>query len=129
MSENDDISSELDGAFVSGTRAWKGEALAPYTEGSRILMAQIRSKDDVGLYFIYAFLFLHLELKKDRKHAIRLCWNKEAFREAVLDFSSEMTSSDRDQAASIVTSMIDEADKAETEAIPSAKPVGPPGNG
>lgn len=129
MSEESDIAQELDGAFVLNTRTWKGQVLAPYTEGSRILLAQIRGKEDVGLYFIYAFLFLHLELKKDRRNAIRLCWDKEAFREAVLDFSSEMSISDRDHAATIVSSILDEAEKAETEAIPSAKPLGPPGNG
>jgi hypothetical protein len=129
VSEESDISKELDGSFVSDVRSWKGQVLAPYTEGSRILMAQIRGKEDVGLYFIYAFLFLHLELKKDRRNAIRLCWDKDAFREAVLDFSSEMSINDRDHAASIVTSILDEAEKAETEAIPSPKPLGPPGNG
>jgi len=128
VSEDIDLSQELDGAFVSGVRTWKGQVLAPYTEGSRILMSQIRGKEDVGLFFIYAFLFLHLELKKDRRNAIGLCWDKEAFREAVLDFSSSMSMTDRDLAASIVTSILDEADKAETEAIPTAKPIGPPGN-
>lgn len=128
MSEDQDIAKELDGSFVADVRTWNGQVLAPYTEGSRILMAQIRGKEDVGLYFIYAFLFLHLELKKDRRNAIRLCWDKDAFREAVLDFSSEMSMGDRDRAAAIVTSMLDEAEKAETEAIPTSKPIGPPGN-
>lgn len=128
MSEDQDIAKELDGSFVADVRTWKGQVLAPYTEGSRILMAQIRGKEDVGLYFIYAFLFLHLELKKDRRNAIRLCWDKDAFREAVLDFSSKMSMGDRDRAAAIVTSMLDEAEKAETEAIPTSKPIDPPGN-
>lgn len=128
MSEEQDLAKELDGSFVANVRTWRGQVLAPYTEGSRILMAQIRGKEDVGLYFIYAFLFLHLELKKDRRNAIRLCWDKDAFREAVLDFSSDMSISDRDHAAAIVTSILDEAERAETEAIPSTKPLEPPGN-
>lgn len=127
MSEEQDISKELDGSFVADVRTWKGQPLAPYTEGSRILMSQIRSDADVGLYFIWAFLFLHLELKKDRKNAIRMAWNKDEFREAVLEFSSGMSMADREQAGAIVTSILDEADRAETEVVPSAKPLGPPG--
>ena len=127
MAEETDISAELDGAFVSGERTWKGQPLAPYTEGSRLLMAQVRSEEDAGLFFIWAFLYLHLELRKDRKNAIRLCWNREAFREAVLDFSSGMTIADRDAAAAVVNSMLDEAARAETEVQATGRPA-PPGN-
>lgn len=127
MSEDLDISQELNGAFVSGERSWKGQPLASYTEGSRILLSQIRSDNDAGLFFIWSFLFLHLELKRDRKSAIRLCWDKDAFRMAVLEFSSTMTTVDRDHAASIVNAVLDEAAKAETEVLPS-RAASPPGN-
>jgi len=127
VSEEQDFSRELNGAFVSGERTWKGQPLAPYTEGSRLLMSQIRSEDDAGLFFIWAFLYLHLELKKDRKNAIRLCWDRPAFREAVLDFSAGMSLADRDRAAAIVNAVLDESAKAETEVIPSGRPA-PPGN-
>jgi len=127
VSEEQDFSQELNGAFVSGERTWKGQPLAPYTEGSRLLMSQIRSEDDAGLFFIWAFLYLHLELKKDRKNAIRLCWDRPAFREAVLDFSAGMSLADRDRAAAIVNAVLDESAKAETEVIPSGRPA-PPGN-
>jgi hypothetical protein len=127
MAEETDLSAELDGAFVSGERTWKGQPLAPYTEGSRLLMAQVRSEEDAGLFFIWAFLYLHLELRKDRKNAIRLCWNREAFREAVLDFSSGMTIADRDAAAVVVNAMLDEAARAETEVQATGRPA-PPGN-
>jgi hypothetical protein len=90
-------------------------------------MAQVRSEDDAGLFFIWAFLYLHLELRKDRKNAIRLCWNREAFREAVLDFSSGMTIADRDSAAAVVNAMLDEAARAETEVQATGRPA-PPGN-
>jgi hypothetical protein len=127
MAEETDLSAELDGAFVQGQRLWRGQPLAPYTEGSRLLMNQIRSDGDAGLFFIWAFLFLHIELKKDRKNAIRLCWDRDAFREAVLDFSSPMSVADREQAAGLVNAMLDEAARAETEVQASGKPA-PPGN-
>ena len=128
MNEEQDISQELNGAFVAEARTWKGQPLAAYTEGSRLLMSQIRSEDDGGLFFIWAFLFLHLELHKDRRNAIRLCWDRPAFREAVLDFSSGMTVADREIAARLVNKVLDEATAAEVEVIPSGKPA-PPGNG
>jgi hypothetical protein len=128
MSEEIDISQELNGAFAQDVRLWKGKQLAPYTEGSRVLMSQIRSVQDSGLFFVWSFLFLHIELHKDRKNAIRLCWDKNAFREAVLDFSSEMTVSDRDAAAVMVNKIMDESTAAELEVVPDGKPA-PPGNG
>lgn len=127
MSEEENLQQELDGAFVQGQRLWRGQPLAPYTEGSRLLMNQIRSDADAGLFFIWAFLYLHLELKRDRKNAIRLCWDRDAFREAVLDFSSAMSVADREQAAGLVNAMLDESTRAETEVAPSGKPA-PPGN-
>lgn len=127
MSEDSDLSQELNSAFVAESRLWKGQPLAAYTEGSRLLLSQIRQPGDSGLFFIYAFIFLHLELAKDRREAIRLCWDKDAFREAVLDFSMPLSSADRTDAAALVNAIIDEADRAETQVIPSGRPS-PPGN-
>lgn len=127
MNEETDLAQELNASFVADERTWKGQPLAPYTEGSRLLMSQIRSEHDAGLFFIWAFLYLHLQLKKDRKQAIRLCWDRDAFREAVLDFSAGMSMADRDLAAAIVNAMLDEAARAETEVLPSGRPA-PPGN-
>ena len=127
MSDEPDLSQELDGAFVPAGRTWQGQPLAPYTEGSRILLSQIRAEDDAGLFFIWAFVFLHLELARDRASAIRLCWDRPAFRGAVLDFSARMTAADRVAATAIVNAVLDEAARAETEAVPSGKPA-PPGN-
>jgi hypothetical protein len=127
VNEETDLAQELNASFVADERTWKGQPLAPYTEGSRLLMSQIRSEHDAGLFFIWAFLYLHLQLKKDRKQAIRLCWDRDAFREAVLDFSAGMSMADRDLAAAIVNAMLDEAARAETEVLPSGRPA-PPGN-
>ena len=127
MSEEENLQAELDGAFVSGTRTWKDRPLAPYTEGSRLLLSQIRSEDEGGLFFIYAFIFIHLELARDRRAAIRLCWDKPAFREAVIDFSAGLSLADRDRAAAIVNAVLDESARAETEVPPTGRPA-PPGN-
>jgi hypothetical protein len=56
-------------------------ALAPYTEGSRLLLLQAKTDDDVPLFFVWAFVFLHIQLAKNRKETIKLAWDKEAFRD------------------------------------------------
>lgn len=127
MSDEIQIEQELDGSFVRPERVWRGQPVAPYTEGSRLLMAQLRDEADGPLFFVYAFLFLHLELARDRKSAIRLAWNKDAFREAVLDFANGLTGAERDQAGALVSAIIDEAAKARTEIIPTGGPSAPPG--
>ena len=75
---SEDIIDELNQAFVSLERTFKGYSLAPYTEGSRLLLLQTRSDDDSSVWFIWAFLYLHILLNKNRKEAIKLAWDKNA---------------------------------------------------
>jgi hypothetical protein len=126
MSQEQDYSAELDAVFVADERLWQGQKIAPYTEGSRLLLSQVRSENDSPLFFVYSFLFLHLELARDRRAAIRLAWDRDAFREAVLNFSDKFCEEDRQQAGAIVAAMVDQASKARTEPVPSGK-AGPPG--
>lgn len=127
MSEEIQLEQELDGSFVRPPRTWRGQPVASYTEGSRLLMAQVRDEADGPLFFVYGFLYLHLQLATDRKAAIRLAWNKDAFREAVLDFANDLSAGEREEAGTLVSAIIDEAAKARTEVIASGKPGSPPG--
>jgi len=130
VSDEIQLEQELDGSFVHPGRHWRGRALAPYTEGSRLLMAQVRDEADGPFFFVYAFVFLHLELGRDRRNAIRLAWDKDAFREAVLDFAQDFGEAEREEAGRLVSEIIEEAAKARTEVLPSGKNAGPPpGNG
>jgi hypothetical protein len=127
VSDEIQLEQELDGSFVHPGRTWQGRGIAPYTEGSRLLMAQVRDDADGPLFFVYAFLFLHLELARDRKSAIRLAWNKDAFREAVLDFASGFDERQREEAGALVSEIIDEATKSRTSVVPSGQQGSPPG--
>lgn len=115
---SNEILDELNASFVSGEREFKGEALAPYTEGSRLLMLQIRDDGDSSIFFIWAFLYLHILLNKNRKEAIKLAWNKDLFREKLLDWVADKTDMDRDIGTALVSKIIEEATKAQVEAIP-----------
>ena len=121
---SEEILDELNASFVSGEREFKGEPLAPYTEGSRLLMLQIRDENDSSIFFIWAFLYLHIFLKKNRKEAIKIAWNKDLFREKILDWISDKTDADRDIGTALVSKIIEEATKAQVEVIPQpgAKP-------
>jgi len=116
---NDILEEALESAFVAPQRQFKGESLAPYTEGSRLLMIQARSDEDSTAFFVWAFVFLHIQLNKNRKEAIKLCWNKDLFRESILDWIADKTDSDRETASSLVASILDEANRGQVEPIPT----------
>lgn len=111
------LDSELDASFVAPTRQFKGEELAPYTEGSRLLLVQVREDEDSAIYFIWSFIYMHIQIAKDRKNAIRLAWDKAQFREELMNWVMDKTEDERDVATKLVTSIIDEANKGQVEAI------------
>lgn len=122
---SDEILDELNQSFVAPQREFRGQKLAPYTEGSRLLLLQIRDDGDSSMYFIYSFLFVHILLEKDRKEAMRICWDKPAFRERLFEFISENKKSDLEEASAVVSSIIEEASRGQVEIVPdSGKPPG-----
>ncbi len=127
MSE-ENLIEELDNSFVSPDRFFKDEKLAPYTEGSRLLMLQVRDEADSAIYFVWSFILLHILLAKDRKAAIKLAWDRDAFREKLLAWTESMTEEDRETASLMCSSILAEANKARVHVLPSAVPL-PPGNG
>jgi hypothetical protein len=126
MSE-ESLLEELDHAFVAPDRYFKKEKLAPYTEGSRLLVLQIRDAADSPIFFVYGFILMHILLAKNKKAAIKLAWDKDAFRERVMEWSENITDQDRDEASLLVTSILNEANKARVNVVPSGVPQ-PPGN-
>jgi hypothetical protein len=126
MSE-ENLMEELDHAFVAPDRYFKKEKLAPYTEGSRLLVLQTRDAADSPIFFVYGFILTHILLAKNRKAAIKLAWDKDAFRERVMEWSENITDEDRDEASLLVTAILNEANKARVNVVPSGKPA-PPGN-
>ena len=126
MSE-ESLLQELDDAFIAPDRYFKNEKLAPYTEGSRLLILQTRDTSDSPIFFVYSFVYIHVLLAKNRKAAIKLAWDKDAFRERVLEWSENISEKERDDAALLVTSILNQANKARVNVIPSGVPE-PPGN-
>jgi hypothetical protein len=118
---------ELDNSLISPDRYFKNQKLAPYTEGSRLLMLQVRDDSDSAIYFVWSFIYLHILLAENRKKAIRLAWDKDAFREKLMDWIAEMSEEDRNTASIMCSSILSEANKARVNVIPSAI-AAPPGN-
>jgi len=116
---NDILNDELNSAFISNDRQFKGEAIAPYTEGSRLLLLQIRDEQDSSVFFIWAFLYMHIQLAKSKKDAIKLAWNKDLFREKVMDWIENKNEQDRAEATNIVSSIIEQSQKGQVETIGS----------
>jgi len=127
MSE-ENLQQELDQAFISPDRYFKDQKLAPYTEGSRLLMIQVRDEADSPIFFVYAFVYIHILLAKNRKAALKLAWDKEGFRDKVMEWSETMSEQDRDTASLLVASILNESNKPKVNVIPSGVPQ-PPGNG
>ena len=118
---------ELDNSLISPDRFFKHQRLAPYTEGSRLLMLQVRDDSDSAIYFVWSFIYLHILLAEDRKKTIRLAWDKDAFREKLMDWIAEMSEDDRNTASVMCSAILAEANKARVNVIPSAI-AAPPGN-
>jgi len=116
---SDILDDELNATFVRPGRDFKGQPLAEYTEGSRLLMIQCKEQQDSSIYFIWAFLYLHILLAKNKKEAIKLAWDKDLFRERLLEWVADKTQEDRELATNIVSSIIDETSKAKVSIISS----------
>jgi hypothetical protein len=121
---NEILDSELNSAFISQEREFCGEKIAPYTEGSRLLLMQAKTDEDVPLFFVWSFLFLHIQLAKNKREAIKLAWDKDTFREKVLDWADTKTSKDRDEATALVGLILEEASKGIVEPITKGLPSG-----
>lgn len=116
---SDILEEELSASFVQPHKSFKGEQIAEYTEGSRLLMLQCKDKNDSSIYFIWSFLYLHLLLHKNKREAIKLAWDKDTFRERVLDWVVDKTEEDREIATNIVSKIIGEAGRARVSVVQS----------
>ena len=116
---SDILEEELSASFVQPHKSFRGEQIAEYTEGSRLLMLQCKDRNDSSVYFIWSFLYLHLLIHKNKREAIKLAWDKDAFRERVLDWVIDKTDEDRETATNIVSTIIEEASKARVSIVQS----------
>ena len=122
------LDEELNSAFISPDKEYMGEKLAPYTEGSRLLMLQVYDEADSPIFFVWAFVYMHIQLEKNRKEAIKIAWNKDLFRDKVLSWADLKTEMDREVAATLVSSIIADSNKGQVEVIPTAGSSGQVGN-
>ena len=113
------LEDELNATFVSNEKEFMEEKLAPYTEGSRLLLLQVRDDNDSSIYFIWSFIYVHILLAKNKKDAIKLCWNRDLFREKIMEYIEGKTEADRDIATTIVSNILDEAQKGKVDVIPA----------
>ena len=113
------LEEELNSAFISPQKEFMGEKLAPYTEGSRLLLLQVRDDNDSSIYFIWAFIYIHIQIAKNKKDAIKLAWNKDLFREKIMEYIEGKNEADREIATSLVSNILDEASKGKIETIPT----------
>ena len=113
------LEEELNSAFISPEKEFMGDKLAPYTEGSRLLLLQVRDDEDSSFYFIWSFIYVHILLAKNKKDAIKLAWNKNLFREKIMEYIEGKTEADREVATTIVSNILDEAQKGKVDVIPA----------
>lgn len=125
---SDEILDEaLNASFISPDREFKGEKLAPYTEGSKLLLFQTRQEEDSPIFFVWSFVYMHILINKDRKEAIKLAWNKEKFRESVFEWIATKNEDDRIIASNLVEGIIEDATRGKVDVVPE-KFLSPPGN-
>ena len=116
---NISLDEELNSAFVANAKYYNGEKLADYTEGSRLLLLQVRSDEDTTMFFIWAFIFMHIQIAKNRDTAIELAWNKNLFRSRLLDWMENKNDEERSIASKLVETIVEESNKGEVAIVPS----------
>jgi hypothetical protein len=116
---NISLDEELNSAFIANAKYYNGEKLADYTEGSRLLLLQVRSDEDTTMFFIWAFIFMHIQIAKNRDTAIELAWNKNLFRSRLLDWMENKNDEERSIASKLVETIIEESNKGEVTIVPS----------
>lgn len=116
---NISLDEELNSAFVANAKYYNGEKLADYTEGSRLLLLQVRSDEDTTMFFIWAFIFMHIQIAKNRQTAIELAWNKNLFRSRLLDWMENKNDEERSIASKLVETIVEESNKGEVTIVPS----------
>jgi hypothetical protein len=116
---NISLDEELNSAFVANAKFYNGEKLADYTEGSRLLLLQVRSDEDTTMFFIWAFIFMHIQIAKNRDTAIELAWNKNLFRSRLLDWMENKNDEERSIASKLVETIVEESNKGEVAIVPS----------
>lgn len=114
---NISLDEELNSAFIAPNKEYMGEPLANYTEGSRLLLMQVRDDADSSVYFIWSFIFIHIQLFKNRKEATKLAWDRDLFREKLFEYIDGKTEEDRSVAMKIVSAMIDDASRGRVDII------------
>src|SRR5437667_7125348 len=85
--------------FVSPDYYFKGEELRPYTAGTDLLFNQVLDRNDAAMTCILAFLFVHRK-KIPRDELLNLCWDKNKFRGALIDWidsMGELTLADKEE--------------------------------
>jgi hypothetical protein len=117
MNDTDLITPETDTEFqdiqerehVRPTQIFKGQALLPFSRGSRILYGMVLNDNDLVLYRVLAFIYIHLH---PRNEMIPLIWGDvNKFREQVLEFRETLSDEDEIEAQRIVNEVL-EADAA-----------------
>jgi hypothetical protein len=91
-------------------------------------MLQVYDEADSSIFFVWAFVYMHIQLEKNRKEAIKIAWNKDLFRDKVLSWADSKTEMDREVATALVSSIIADSNKGQVEVIPTAGSSGQVGN-
>ena len=71
------------------------------------------------MFFIWAFIFMHIQIAKNRDMAIELAWNKNLFRSRLLDWMENKNDEERSIASKLVETIIEEANRGEVTIVPS----------
>jgi hypothetical protein len=106
--------------FLHPGYTFKGMQLRPYTAGTDLLFNQVLDRNDAPFTIFLSFIFIHV---RERKELRMLCWDKEKFREALLDWVDsigQLSNEDKTEAMNLFEEMRGWAQKSSVEVIPDA---------
>ncbi len=119
LTSDEPSAGDLAREFVRPAFAFKGEPLRPYTAGTDLLFTQVLDRNDANMTAILSFVFIHRK-NLDRAALMELCWDKNKFRVALLDWidSIGLDDADKDEATRLFTAMREAASKGAVDVIP-----------
>src|SRR6267142_1273775 len=84
--------------------SFKGQELAPYSRGTRILYGMISDDRDLVIYRVMAFLYIHLN---PRSEVIPMVWGDiNKFREKMIDYRETLSDQDIEEANKLVDEIL-----------------------
>lgn len=109
--------------YILPAHEFKGQELHAWCEATRVLYLNIFEESNIT-FSCYSLIYLLAEYAKDKKGTIKTVFNKDKFRENVMEWISEFTEDDRKTASELAALILDDGERGKVETDSGETPQG-----